>query len=300
MNKNSITLNTEKKPTQQKTMHKLHIVKGIALSLVVLGFIGFSINNVSAGELSQASISYGGKTNQLDDDTRNLVIAQNSHSKVYDQLIGKAKTKTRDQVIAEKQTMPATKSKKFNGVEKSFAPFNTRVYTPEFTVYDATSFLEDDIDGDGYYQTFDVVFDVDVYNPNGNENSVIYAELYISSDGVNWEHYYTTDDFLIQGSNDLDQFEVITTFAEGYRANHYDILIDIYEVGFADIVATYSSDDNNALYALPLESAEYDRVYVEEVVVHAGSNSIPFVLFIVLMTLVRIVKVRSKKGTTTK
>lgn len=294
MNKNPITLNTAEIPTQQKRVHKVNMLKGIALSVVVLGFLSFTISNVYASELNQASISYGGKTNQLDDDTRNLVIAQNSHSKVYDQLIGKAKTKTRAQVIAEKQTMPATQAKKINGVEKSFAPFNTRVYTPEFTVYDATSFLEDDIDGDGYYQTFGVVFDVDVYNPNGNENSVIYAELYISSDGVNWEHYYTTDDFLIQGSNDLDQFEVITTFAEGYRANHYDILIDIYEVGFADIVATYSSDDNNALYALPLESAEYDRVYVEEVVVHAGSNSIPFVLFILLIALVRIVRVRSK------
>ncbi|XPF95786.1 choice-of-anchor H family protein [Colwellia sp. RE-S-Sl-9] len=294
MNKNPITLNTQERPSQQKRVHKVNMLKGIALSLVVLGFLGFTISNVSANELNQASISYGGKTNQLDDDTRNLVIAQNGHSKVYDQLIGKAKTKTRAQVIAEKQSTPATKAKTFNGIEKSFAPFNTRVYTPEFTVYDATSFLEDDIDGDGYYQTFGVVFDVDVYNPNGNENSVIYAELYISSDGVNWEHYYTTDDFLIQGSNDQDQFEVITTFAEGYRTNHYDILIDIYEVGFADIVATYSSDDNNSLYALPLESAEYDRVYVEEVVVHAGSSSIPFVLFIVLMALVRIVRVRSK------
>lgn len=288
MKNHSITYNKAALSAQNKRIKAVNTCKGIAFVLVILSFIGLSISNVSANELNnQGSISYGGKKDLLDEQTRNLVIAQNSNSSVYDQIIGKAKRQTREQIIAEKQTTPTKTVKSSNGIEKSFAPINSRFYAPEFSVYDASSFLEDDIDGDGYYQTFGVVFDADVYNPNGNEESVIYAELYLSTDGVNWEHYYTTEDFLISGDNSEDAFEVITTLAEGYSSNSYSILIDIYEVGFSDIVATYSSDDNNALYALPLESAEYDEWYIEEIIVQGGSNSIAFLLFSFMVLLVR-------------
>lgn len=296
MNNNSIKPTNINVLMQQKQIKKVNTLKGIVLSLVVLGFIGFSISNVSANELTQASISYGGKTQQLDDEARKTIISQNSQSKVYDQLIGKSQGKKRDEIIAEKKKTNPKKIRAFNGVEKSFAPLNTHFYVPEFSIYDAESYLQDDIDGDGYYRTFGVLFDVDVYNPNGNEDSVIYAELYISTDGTNWEHYYTTDDFLIHGSNEEDQFEVITTFAEGYNTNHYDILIDIYEVGYSDIVATHSSNDNNALYALPLESADYDELYVEEVVVvHGGSTSIQFLFFVLFIGLVKTIRTHKQE-----
>ncbi len=285
MNNHSITKNKTAISKQQERIKRVNTIKGITFLLVILSFLALSISNVSASELSgQASVSYGGKKDQLDDQTRNLVIAQNSNSGVYDQLIGKAKAKTRAEIIAEKQSTTSINSK---GVEKSLAPGTARYYVPEFSVYDATTFLEDDIDGDGYYRTFGVIFDVDVYNPNGSEQSVIYAELYLSTDGVNWEHYYSTDDFLISGNSPDDQFEVITTLAEGYNTQNYDVLIDIYEVGYSDIVVTYSSNDSNALYALPLESAEYDTIYIEEVTVHGGSQSTVFLLFTLTLLLVR-------------
>lgn len=295
MNNDSMKPGNKKTLTQQKQIKKMNTVKFIVLSLVVLGFLGFSVSNVSANELAQASISYGGKTQQLNDAIRKNIISQNSESTVYDQFIGKSQGKMRNVIIANKKNTTPKKVKGFNGVEKSFSSNNTRYYVPEFSIYDAITYLEDDIDGDGYYRTFGVIFDADVYNPNGNEDSVIYAELYLSTDGVNWEHYYTTDDFLIQGSNEDDQFEVITTFAEGYSPNYYDILIDIYEVGYADIVATHSSNDNNALYALPLESADYDEPYVEEVViVHGGSTSLQFLLFVLLIGLVKTMRSKQK------
>jgi len=291
MKSHSITTNKAALSAQQKRIKAVNTLKGIALLLVILSFVGLSISNVSANELNkQASVSYGGKKDRLNEQTRNLVIAQNSNSEVYDQTIGKAKKQTREQVIAEKQATPTKTIKSNIAIEKRFAPINLRFYTPEFSIYNASSFLEDDIDGDGYYQTFGVIFDADVYNPNGNEESVIYAELYLSTDGVNWEHYYTTEDFLISGDNSADAFEVITTLAEGYSSNSYSILIDIYEVGFSDIVATYSADDNNALYALPLESAEYDEWNIDEIIVQGGSNSIAFLLFSFMVLLVRITR----------
>jgi hypothetical protein len=286
MIRNKVTLSNK-----NKRIKTINTCKGIAFVFIILSFVGLSLNNVFANEINnQASVSYGGIKDKLNAQTRNLVIAQNSNSSVYDQTIGKAKNQTREQVVAEKQTRTSKTITSNKNVVKSFMAINSRFYTPEFSVYSASSFLEDDIDGDGYYQTFGVSFDVDVYNPNGSQESVIYAELYLSTDGVNWEHYYTTEDFLISGNNTEDTFEVITTLAEGYRSNSYSILIDIYEVGFSDIVATYSSDDDNALYALPLESAEYDELYIEEIIVHGGSTSTVFLLFAFMIILFRRIK----------
>ena len=67
----------------------------------------------------------------------------------------------------------------------------------------------------------------------------------------------------------------------GEANNKTDVLIDLYEVGFEGLVASYSSDDNNALYALPIESAEYDLEYVVEVYDnHAGSMSALLLLMV--------------------
>jgi hypothetical protein len=289
---------------QGKRQDKL---KKTVLSLSLMLFSGLTLPVVaaSANESIPTSVSYGAKTQQLDQTTRQQVIIQNTTNKVYDQLIGKAQTKSRTKMIAEKQTAPYQIASTANTFEPPLLSANlsasTRYYTPEFSVYDANVFLEDDIDGDGYYQTFGVVFDADVYNPNGNESSVIYAELYLSTNGINWSHYYTTDDFLIVGNNEDDQFEVITTFAQGYNANYYDILIDIYEVGYSNIVATYSANDNNVLYALPLESADNDQPYIEEpyveevIIVHGGSHgggssSIAFLLFVFVIVLAKAAK----------
>lgn len=280
--KNKTVTSTKKPPVS--TIIKL---KGALLLIVILMFIGFSVSKVSASELTTASISYGAKKNQLSEQVRNLVIAQNNSSAVYDQLIGKASTKTRKELIEEKQSNANNIIKNKSGVVKSNAPASARYYAPEFSIYNAFSFLEDDFDGDGYYQTFGVIFDADVYNPNGNEESVIYAELYLSTDGIHWEHYYTTEDFLISGNNAEDEFEVITTLASGYPTNTYDVLIDIYEVGYSDIVATYSSNDTNALYALPLESANYDEIYVEEIIIHGGSSSIAFILLALITVFIK-------------
>ena len=64
----------------------------------------------------------------------------------------------------------------------------------------------------------------------------------------------------------------ISVVMEGYHPGHYDVLIDLYQVGNTNIVASYSSDDSQALYGLPLESADYDRVYVDSVYIHHGGS----------------------------
>ncbi len=51
--------------------------------------------------------------------------------------------------------------------------------------------LQDDYDGDGYYQTLTVVFDADIYSYDGHDLGEVYARLYLSENGGPWFHYYT-------------------------------------------------------------------------------------------------------------
>ncbi|MFB2638927.1 choice-of-anchor H family protein [Shewanella bicestrii] len=174
------------------------------------------------------------------------------------QLMG-ATPMTREQVIAKHTSQPLPSSS-----ATSEDPYRAPVYH-SFAIFDASSRLFEDFDYDGFYQTFSVTFDVDVFGSYLNERADLFAELYLSRNGGPWVHYYTTDVFTIYGDSTQDDYEVLTTLYTGYPTDHYDVLIDVYEVGYSDIVATISADDTDGLYALPLESSDRDRV--DEVIV---------------------------------
>ncbi|NQZ82527.1 MAG: hypothetical protein HRT52_16070 [Colwellia sp.] len=239
-----------------------------------------------------ASVSHGGFKKDINEAMVTTIIKQNHQSLFSDQVIGKATGKNRA------VTTNNNKLNLKNNNGDSLSPSKSRSFDHEFGIYSAFTFLEDDFDGDGYYQTFSVTFDADVYSHTSNYDSEVYAELYLSKDGVNWLHYYSTDNFIIHADTDEDQYEVITTLLDGYYAGHYDVLIDLYEVGYEGIVATFSSDDVNGedLYALPLESSDFDTPYVEEVHVHhrsGGSMSIWLSLFIFFVVGLRLAKKNS-------
>jgi hypothetical protein len=122
-----------------------------------------------------------------------------------------------------------------------------------FVIFDAYSQLIEDYDYDDFYQAFCVTFDADLIIYSSHDEAVVYAELYLSENGSSWEHYYTTDYFVFDGESSGDEFEVYSTLHLGFNCNHYDVLIDLYGVGYANIIASYNIDDSNSLYALPLE-----------------------------------------------
>ncbi|PMG75325.1 hypothetical protein BCU84_16160 [Shewanella sp. 10N.286.51.B7] len=165
----------------------------------------------------------------------------------------------------------------------------------DFDIYEAYSRLFDDFDEDGFYQTFSVTFDADVYGFTQGEPANVYAELYLSRNGGPWEHYYSTEVFTIYGDATDDDYEVLTTLAQGYKTDYYDVLIDLYEFGYEDIVATLSADESDGLYALPLESSDRDEVYEEEyievveteVIVSGGSLAWSGLLMLLLLAMRR-------------
>lgn len=247
-------------------------------------FSAIALSRVNASELEETptTVSYGTLSETLNDEIRANIMEQNSNAIVSDQISGKATGKTRDEIQA---IQLAEAANQITAENSPMMQSRSISYMPEFSIYNAYTALQDDFDKDGFYQTFSVVFDADIYSYDGHDLSEVYALLYLSHDGGPWIHYYTTDNFIIHGDSDQDEYEVMTTLLEGYHPDHYDILIDLYEVGYGDIVATYSSDDNQSLYALPLESADYDQVYVDTVHIHHGGSLSTVALLILLLLL---------------
>ncbi len=143
-------------------------------------------------------------------------------------------------------------------------------------IYDATASLFYDHDGDGYYRYLRVRFDADtVY-----ESMYVYAALFLSADGVTWEEYYVTDDFLIRGSSPGDDYEVETELLAGYPPGEYDVLIELYDADYGVLVDEFGPLESGALALLPLEDAEHDSVRVSHS--HGGGGAAGWALLAML------------------
>jgi len=243
-----------------------------------------SISTITTSVYAQSdsiiTYSASGKSLTTDVSLMKAQIDNNKALKLNDQMLGKQTTKTREQVIAQKKSQAKSNVNKAMKNSSSFY----------FAIYDGYSQLIEDIDYDGFYRTFSVTFDADIVSQHKGLSASVYAELYIRRNNGPWTHYYTTDSFNIYDDNTDDSFEVYSTLEAGFPSDEYDILIDLYEVGYEDIIATYSVADSDSLYALPLESTDYDYVQTEIVVEshgHGGSTGVFTLLLMSMITLVR-------------
>jgi len=154
---------------------------------------------------------------------------------------------------------------------KSRVPIARSVDTG-FYVYDAIAEVYFDDDGDGFFYGLDVYFDVDTDFVSAN----VYAALYLSRDGGPWQLYYTTANFRIDGAIADDEYLVETELFEGYPTDYYDVLIEVYDADFGDLVAEYGPGDTSGLAFLPLEDQLKDTpVFVGDgfVVVDGGGGA---------------------------
>jgi len=249
------------------------------------------IQSYSSGQVASSTSS--ASQEQVLKDIRQRVLLGDS-----DQEKNKALNTTRENMITQKHlqarksstTKNMTKSLRLNQTSRSFSDGT-------FVIYEGYSQLIEDLDADGYFQTFSVTFDADLITGNPHDEAVVYAELYLSENGGPWVHYYSTDSFVIHGESSDDEFEVYSTLEQGFNANHYDVLIDLYEEGYPNIVASYSSDDSNSLYALPLESSDYDLEYIEyysEVHTDGGNSSVIALIIMMIALSIRQFKFKFK------
>lgn len=125
-----------------------------------------------------------------------------------------------------------------------------------FSIYSATSYLNADLDGDGYYSDFTLDFDADFEGGYAD----VYAVIYYSRNGGDWVELFETDVFTIFSNDASDEYSVNSVLNFGYPTGDYDILIDLYEDGVSGYVATLGPDEDSDLYALPLEDVEHESV----------------------------------------
>jgi hypothetical protein len=246
-----------------------------ATIIIVLTFLGGNIAKAQESQEATKSIKSIGVIKSTLTENKKLERLQSlptdvlPYSKTATENSFLGKTRQQVQEIRTKQILEKTQQvlKVKQATDNTVNLTRELVVMPQshhsFNIYSGYSQLITDIDNDGYFQTFSVTFDADILSPIANEEAYVYADLYLSQDGGPWLHYFSTDNFIIYGESTDDEFEVYTTLNSGYEPDEYDVLIDLYEVGFVDVVATYSSNDTNTLYALPLESSDYDPDYIE-------------------------------------
>ena len=157
-----------------------------------------------------------------------------------------------------------------------------------FLIFDANVFLLSDLDGDGYHHALNLTFDIDV----SYENATVYAKLYLSRDGGPWLQYYTTDWFNIYGDSYSDAYEVTTELLEGYPPGYYDILIEVFSLNHADMVASQVVDSYYLGKDVMLEDLSHDEIYYyeEDNFSHGGGS---FSLIWLLLIVLAVIAVRS-------
>ena len=127
-----------------------------------------------------------------------------------------------------------------------------------FEIYSADVTLTSDLDGDGYHHALNVYFDVDVSYDGAN----VYAKLYLSREGGPWYQYFTTELFHIHGDDIADAYEVETELLDGYEPGYYAVLVEIYSLDHAPMVASEVLDYHYLGRELPLEDYARDEPYV--------------------------------------
>ncbi len=226
----------------EKAMKNLFAIIALLLSSGYLSAVEAtsSLNNKSNTSTSTHDKLSSIKPSVENTSTQQVLVAKND---------GKISISRRSQSSKKRDLMSISKidskSKKLRGERPTLS---SQAFG--FSFYSATTFLDVDRDGDGYYSQFGIDFDADL---DTADYADVYAIIYFSENGDPWTEFSITEDFTIFSNDSDDEYSVSFTLNSDFPANQYDFLVDLYEVGFSGIVATIGPEENSNLFALPLE-----------------------------------------------
>ncbi|MEO0344669.1 MAG: choice-of-anchor H family protein [Pseudomonadota bacterium] len=143
----------------------------------------------------------------------------------------------------------------------------------DFWIFDATTAIAGDLDGDGFYTRLELDFDADtVY-----EQAWVYAVVYLSLEGGDWIEYGETAVFDIYGASGGDAYYFDADLVSGFPTGYYDVLIELYDDFDGRLVATFGPGQSADLFDLPLESETVDAPFEPVVVVteEGGGSASP-------------------------
>lgn len=151
----------------------------------------------------------------------------------------------------------------------------------DFWFYDADVELYFDQDTDGYFYGIDLWFDADTYYDVAD----VYAVVYLSYEGGQWNEYASTDDFTLFGASSDDDYVIETDLISGYQTGSYDLLIELFDSYDGTFLASFGPEDTSELSQLTLEDSGRDApiVVVREVVVHSGGGGATGLLMLILL-----------------
>jgi len=225
-------------------------MKNLLVLFVVLIVVLFGVGYLSAADVENSRIN---KSNISVHDKLSSIKPSIEKSKIQQELLaknsGKISISRRSQPIKSRNMLSASKtvskSQKLRGEQPTLS---SQAFG--FTIYSATTYLDVDRDGDGYYSQFGIDFDADL---DTAEYADVYGIIYFRENGGPWIEFEVTEDFTIFSDESGDVYSNNFTLNSDFPANRYDFLIDLYEVGYSDIVATIGPEDDADLFALPLE-----------------------------------------------
>jgi len=137
-----------------------------------------------------------------------------------------------------------------------------------FRIYDAQTRLFDDFDADGYYTYLRVSFDIDTDYFEAD----VFVRLFLRGSDGQWTMIYESGVFPIFGSSATDDYEVETELVNGFSRDHYDVLIEVYEAPFGNLVVEYGPYENPALDFLPLEDIVADSAVPPPIAISSGGG----------------------------
>lgn len=179
-----------------------------------------------------------------------------SQKELVNKNTGKITVSRRTHSVKKQRDILSQKNSKTTKKLRSESPvFSNKAFG--FSFYSATSYLDVDLDGDGYYSEFGLDFDADI---DTAEFKDVYAVVYSSENGGPWTEFFVTENYTIFSDDISDEYSVTFTLSADFPANQYDFLIDLFEVGFSDIVATIGPQEEDSLFALPLEDEMGDTL----------------------------------------
>jgi hypothetical protein len=149
-----------------------------------------------------------------------------------------------------------------------------------FWFYDAAVDLYFDQDADGYFYGIDLWFDADTYYGVAD----VYAVVYLSYEGGEWNEYASTDDFTLFGASSDDDYVIETDLISGYPTGYYDLLIELFDSFDGTYLASFGPEDTSELSQLTLEDSDRDApIVVREVIVHSGGGGATGLLMLILL-----------------
>ena len=180
--------------------------------------------------------------------------------------------------FTERRIGPEDRIVRAKNAPKDGTSVTASAFLSDHWIYDAGIEMFFDADEDGYYRYLRVTFDVDSYFAH----AWVYAALYLSADGVEWELLHETDDFRVEGETPDDAYEVEIELVSGYPPGDYDLLIELYDADTGVFQDELGPAQTSAFALLPLEDRDNDLPPPPVVIVHehggGGATTLPFLL----------------------